>query len=163
EGEMKAGLAALVVCALFAGSLFGGVAARAETLRIGFLTTLTGPLAVIGEHARDGFLRAGKEGGRKLGGVEDRVIVEDRPLKPDLALAKTQQFLLRDRVQFVAGMINSNVLQAVFEPVTESGTFLIGVNAGTSIFAGERCNRFFFSTSWENNQVPEAIGKYAED
>ena len=31
------------------------------------------------------------------------------------------------------------------------------------MFAGEKCNPFFFSTSWENNQVPEAIGKYAQD
>ncbi|MPZ34972.1 MAG: ABC transporter substrate-binding protein [Rhodospirillales bacterium] len=156
---MKAGLAALAAAMLLGGS----VVAHAETLKIGFLATLSGPLAVIGQHSRDGFLLAVKQRGGRLGGLNAEVIVEDDALKPDLALAKTQQFLLRDKVNFVVGMLSSNVLQATFQPITESGTFLIGVNAGTSIFAGEKCNPFFFSTSWENNQVPEAMGKYAQD
>ncbi len=84
-------------------------------------------------------------------------------VKPDVALLKTQQYIERDKVNFIVGMLTSNVLQATFQPVTESRTFLIGVNAGTSMFAGEKRNPFFFSTSWENNQVPEAIGKYAQD
>jgi branched-chain amino acid transport system substrate-binding protein len=156
---MKAGLAALVA----AMSLGGSVVVQAETLKIGFLTTLSGPLAAIGQHARDGFLLAVKQHGGVLGGLKVEVIVEDDALKPERALIRTQQFLERDKVDFVVGMITSNVLQATFQAVTESGTFLIGVNAGTSIFAGERCNPFFFSTSWENSQVAEAIGKYAQD
>jgi branched-chain amino acid transport system substrate-binding protein len=156
---MKVGLAALVA-AIFLG---GSVAAEAETLKIGFLGTLSGPLAVIGEHSRDGFLLAVKQRGGRLGGADAKVIVEDDALKPDQALMRTRQFLERDEVDFVVGMINSNVLQATFPQITENGTFLIGVNAGTSIFAGEKCSPFFFSTSWENNQVPEAIGKYAQE
>jgi branched-chain amino acid transport system substrate-binding protein len=156
---MKAGLAALAA----AISLAGSAVAQAETLKIGYLATLSGPLAVLGEHSRDGFLLAVKQRGGKLGGVNAEVIVEDDALKPDVALLRTRQFLERDKVDFVVGMINSNTLQATFRPITESETFLIGVNAGTSIFAGEKCNPFFFSTSWENNQVPEALGKYAQD
>jgi branched-chain amino acid transport system substrate-binding protein len=156
---MKAGFAALAA-ATFLG---GAVMAQAETLRIGFLSTLSGPLAVIGEHARDGFLLAVKQRGGRLGGLEAEVIVEDDALKPERAILRTEQFLERDKVDFVVGMITSNVLQATFPQVTDNGTFLIGVNAGTSVFAGERCNPFFFSTSWENNQVPEAMGKYAQD
>jgi len=156
---MKAGLTALAAAMFFGGS----VVAQAETLKIGFLGTLSGPLAVIGEHSRDGFLLAVKQRGGKLGGVAAKVIVEDDALKPERALTRTQQFLERDKVDFVVGMINSNVLQATFPLITESGTFLIGVNAGTSIFAGEKCNPFFFSTSWENNQVPEAMSKYAQE
>ncbi len=143
--------------------LVTSVVARAEGLKIGFLTTLTGPMAVLGQHARDGFLLAVKQRSGRLGGHAAEVIVEDDALKPDLALSRTREFLERDKVDFVVGMIASNILQAVFQPVTRSGTFLIGVNAGTSVFAGEGCNPFFFSTSWENNQVPEAMGKHAQD
>lgn len=156
---MKGGFAVLAVVITLGAS----VVTQAETLKIGFLTTLTGPLAVIGTHARDGFLLAVKQRAGRLGGLNTEVIVEDDALQPDRALLRTQQFLERDKVDFVVGMITSNVLQATYQVVTESGTFLIGVNAGTSIFAGERCNPYFFSTSWENNQVPEAIGKYAHD
>ena len=142
--------------------LVTSVAAQAGTLKIGFLTTLSGTMAVIGQHARDGFLLAVKQRGGRLGELETKIIVEDDGLKPELALTRTHQFLERDKVDFVVGVIASNILQAVFQPVTKSETFLIGVNAGTSIFAGEECSPFFFSTSWENNQVPEAMGKYAQ-
>jgi branched-chain amino acid transport system substrate-binding protein len=156
---MKAGLAALVAAMLFGGS----VMAQSETLKIGFLTTLSGPLAEIGGHARDGFMLAVKQRGGRLGGLDAKVIVEDDALKPERALIRTQQFLERDKVDFVVGMITSPVLLATVRAVTESGTFLIGVNAGSSILAGERCSPFFFSTSWETNQVPEAMGKHAQD
>jgi branched-chain amino acid transport system substrate-binding protein len=151
EDVMKIGIMAAAATMLVVTS----VVARAESLKIGFLTTLSGSMAMIGQHARDGFLLAVKQRGGRLGGLEAKVIVEDDALKPDLALTRTRQFLERDKVDFVVGMIASNVLQAAFQPVTKSGTFLIGVNAGTSIFAGEKCSPFFFSTSWENNQVPQ--------
>jgi branched-chain amino acid transport system substrate-binding protein len=144
--------------------LAGSIAAsQADTLKIGFIVTLSGPPAALGEHARDGFLLAVKERGGQLGGLDVEVLVEDDELQPDVALSRVQRFLERDQVDFVVGMIFSNVLQAVFSPVTESETFLIGLNAGTSIYAGEQCNPYFFSTSWENNQVPEIMGKYAQD
>jgi branched-chain amino acid transport system substrate-binding protein len=62
---------------------------------------------VIGQHARDGFLLAVKQRGGRLGGLEAKVIVEDDALKPELALARTRQFLERDKVDFVVGMIAS--------------------------------------------------------
>jgi branched-chain amino acid transport system substrate-binding protein len=156
---MKAAIAAAAAAMLLATS----AVAQANTLKIGLLVTLTGPMGVIGQHARDGFLLAVKQRGGRLGGLETKVIVGDDALKPHVALTRTQQFIERDKVDFVVGMIASNVLQAVFRPVTERRTFLIGVNAGTSMFAGEKCHPFFFSTSWENNQVPEAMGKHAQD
>jgi branched-chain amino acid transport system substrate-binding protein len=156
---MKTRTTALAMIMILATSMV----AQARTLKIGFLTTLSGPLAVLGKHSRDGFLLAVKQRGGKLGGVDVEMIVEDDALKPDVALIRTRQLIERDKVDFIVGMLTSNVLQATFQPVTESRTFLIGVNAGTSMFAGEKCNPFFFSTSWENNQVPEAMGKYAQD
>lgn len=137
--------------------------ASAETLKIGFLTTLSGPMAPIGKHARDGFLLAVEQRGDKLGGIEAQVIVQDDSLKPELAVGHAQKFIEGDQVDFVVGMIASNILQAVFQPIAESETFMIGVNAGTSIYAGSQCNPFFFSTSSENNQVPEAMGKHVQD
>lgn len=139
------------------------VMAQAEKLKIGFLATLSGPLAVIGENARDGFLLAVKQRGGRLGGLETEIIMEDAQLKPEIAVNRTQQFLQRDKVDFAVGMLNSNILQAVFRPITESETFLIGVNAGTSMFAGAHCSPYFFSASWENYQIPEAAGKYAQE
>ena len=40
---------------------------------------------------------------------------------------------------------------------------MIGTNAGPHQLAGEGCNELFFTTSWQNDQTPEAMGKYMQD
>lgn len=149
---------------LAAGLAFGlGLSpAAAETLKVGMLVTLSGPPGALGGQSRDGFQLALEELGGKLGGMETEFIVEDDELKPDVALSKANSLIERDEVDFVVGTIFSNMLQAIFKPVTESGTFLISPNAGPSTFAGKNCNPYFFVTSYQNNQNFETLGKYAE-
>jgi branched-chain amino acid transport system substrate-binding protein len=134
-----------------------------DKLKIGLLSTLTGPPAVIGAQLRNGFLLGVKTHGGKLGGREAEVLVADDELKPDQAVAKVKAFVERDKVDFVVGPVFSNMLQAIMKPVTDSGTFLISPNAGTSNFAGKECNPNFFVTSYQNDQNHEVLGKYAQD
>lgn len=152
--------AALVAAGVAAA---GGPAKAAEPLKIGMLLTLSGPPAVLGKHINDGFQLYVEQQGGKLGGRAVELVVADDELKPDVALTKVKGLLERDKVDFVAGVVFSNILQAVFRPVTESETFLIGANAGTSTFAGKGCSPYFFSTSWQNDQIHEVMGKYAQD
>ena len=134
-----------------------------DKLKIGIISTLSGPPAVIGQQLRNGFLLGVKAHGGKLGGREADVIVADDELKPDQAVAKVKAFVERDKVDFVVGPVFSNMLQAIMKPVTDSGTFLISPNAGTSNFAGKECNANFFVTSYQNDQNHEVLGKYAQD
>jgi branched-chain amino acid transport system substrate-binding protein len=133
-----------------------------DKLRIGIIVTLSGPPAVLGGQVRDGFNLAVKTLGGKLGGRDAEVIVVDDELKPDLAVTKVKGLLERDKVDFVVGPIFSNILQAIHKPVTESNAFLISPNAGTSNFAGKQCHPNFFVTSYQNDQVFEVLGKYAQ-
>jgi len=80
-----------------------------------------------------------------------------------VAVAKVKAFVERDKVDFVVGPVFSNMLIAIMKPVTDSGTFLISPNAGTSNFAGKECNPNFFVTSYQNDQNHEVLGKYAQD
>jgi branched-chain amino acid transport system substrate-binding protein len=134
-----------------------------DKLKIGLISTLTGPPAVIGQQLRNGFMLGIKTHGGKLGGREAEVIVADDELKPDQAVAKVKAFVERDKVDFVVGPVFSNMLIAIMKPVTDSGTFLISPNAGTSNFAGKECNPNFFVTSYQNDQNHEVLGKYAQD
>jgi branched-chain amino acid transport system substrate-binding protein len=134
-----------------------------EKLKVGLMLTLSGPSAALGKQAQDGFQMAVKALGGKLGGLDTEVIVVDDELKPDTAVTKVQGLLDRDKVDFVVGPIFSNVLQAIHKPVTESKTFLISPNAGTSNFAGKQCGPYFFATSYQNDQPHEVLGKYAQD
>jgi branched-chain amino acid transport system substrate-binding protein len=133
------------------------------SLKIGFMTTLSGPAAVLGKHMQDGFNLYLKMHDDRLGGRQVELITVDDELKPDTAVSKAQALIERDKVDFVTGIIFSNVLAAVHRPVTESGTFLISANAGPSIFAGKDCNPYFFNVSWQNDTVPEAMGKYLQE
>jgi branched-chain amino acid transport system substrate-binding protein len=134
-----------------------------ERLKVGLVLTLSGPSAVLGQQARDGFQLAVKDLGGRLGGRDVEVIVADDELKPDIAVTKVKGLVERDRVDFVVGPIFSNVLQAIHKPVTDAGTILVSPNAGTSTFAGKGCNPNFFVTSYQNDQVHEVLGKVAQD
>ena len=118
---------------------------------------------MLGQQLRNGFQLAVKTLGGKLGGREAEVIVADDELKPDVAVNKVRAFVERDKVDFVVGPIFSNILQAIMKPATEGGAILISPNAGTSNFAGKECNPNFFVTSYQNDQVHEVLGKYAQD
>lgn len=133
----------------------------AADVTVGMLVTLSGPAAVLGQHARDGFQLALEQLGGKLGDQPATLIVEDDELKPDVALTKVKGLTERDGADIVVGTIFSNILQAVYKPVTESGAFLISPNAGPSSFAGRNCHPNFFVTSYLNNHNYEALGVHA--
>jgi branched-chain amino acid transport system substrate-binding protein len=137
--------------------------AQGEKVRVGLMLTLSGPSAVLGQQARDGFNLAVKEMGGKLGGREVEVIVVDDELKPDVAVTKVRGLVERDKVDFVVGPIFSNVAGAIHKPVTDAGVFLLSPNAGPSVFAGKGCNPNFFAVSYQNDQNHEVAGRVAQN
>lgn len=145
--------------------LAGSASALSEDgkVRIGLIYTLSGPAAVLGEQARDGFLMAAEELGNTFGGLEAEIIVVDDEQKPDLAVSRARELVESNKVDFVIGPIFSNVLYAILPPVTEGGAFMISTNAGTSSLAGKECNPNLFVTSYQNDQMHEVSGKYAQD
>ena len=132
----------------------------ADTIKIGFVSTFSGPTAVIGNDMRNSFELALDHLGRKMGGKPVEVIYEDDQQKPDVGKQKTEKLVQSDKVDFIAGYIWSNVLLASLKTAVDSKTFLISANAGPSQLAGELCSPYVFSTSWQNDQTPEAMGLY---
>jgi branched-chain amino acid transport system substrate-binding protein len=152
-----------VMLAAVAALGFASQAAAQDKLKIGILTTLSGPPAALGTQQRNGFQLAVKTLGGKLGGREVDLIVQDDELKPDVAVGKAKAFVERDKVDFVVGPVFSNILAAIMKPVTDGGAILLSPNAGTSSFAGKECNANLFVTSYQNDQNHEVLGKYAQD
>src|SRR5256886_5619921 len=137
-----------------------GPAYPGDTIKIGFVSTSSGPTAVIGNDMRNSFELALDHLGRRIGGLPVEVIYEDDQQRPDVGKQKTEKLIESDKVDFVVGYIWSNVLLASLKPVVDAQTFLISANAGPSQIAGELCSPFFFSTSWQNDQTPQAMGEY---
>jgi branched-chain amino acid transport system substrate-binding protein len=140
-----------------------GSASAQEKIRIGLIYTLTGPPSVLGQQSKNAFELALKDLGGKMGGREVELFVADDGLKPDVAIQKVKELVDRDKVDFVVGPIFSNILQAIHKPVMDTGKILISTNAGASSFAGAACNPNFFVTSYQNDQIYEALGKVAND
>jgi branched-chain amino acid transport system substrate-binding protein len=135
-------------------------AAQAAEVKIGFITTLTTPAGVIGEDMKNSVELALEHIGNKMGNLDVVLIMEDDGFKPDIGKQKTDKLVKQDDVDFVAGYIWSHVLLASAKSVLDADKFLISANAGPSQMAGKRCNKNFFSTSWQNDQTPMAMGEY---
>lgn len=154
----KTAALALLAATMLAPAAF----AQEKKVKIGLIYTLSGPSAVLGEQARDGFMLAADKLGRKFGGLDAEIIIIDDEQKPDVAVNKARELVERDGVDFVVGPIFSNVLAAIMKPVTSGGAFMISTNAGTSTYAGAECNPNLFVTSYQNDQIHEVSGKYAQ-
>ncbi|MBL6076771.1 ABC transporter substrate-binding protein [Belnapia sp. T18] len=137
--------------------------AQGAGVKIGLVAVQTGPQAALGTQLRDGFLQGLKHLDGKLGGLPAEVLVIDDELRPEVAVTKVRAAIERDKVDFVVGVVFSNILAAIVRPVTESGTFLISTNAGPSTLAGRGCNANFFTTSYNNDQVHSVMGQAAQD
>src|SRR4051812_34701940 len=135
-------------------------AAQQKPVKIGFVSTFSGPTAVIGNDMRNSFELALDHLGRKVGGSPVEVIYEDDQQKPEVGKQKTEKLIESDKVDFIVGYIWSNVFLASLKPAVDSKTFLISANAGPSQIAGELCSPYVFSTSWQNDQTPQAMGHY---
>ncbi len=134
--------------------------AQTKPVKIGFVSTFSGPTAAIGNDMRNSFELALDHLGRKIGGLPVEVIYEDDTQKPDIGKQKTEKLIESDKVDFIVGYIWSNVLLASIKPVIDSKTFLVIANAGPSQIAGEMCSEHVFTTSWQNDQTPQAMGTY---
>jgi branched-chain amino acid transport system substrate-binding protein len=160
----RSGLGAAAAAAVLAIALPAG----AQELRIGFLNSYTGGGALLGKHQDNGWklgleLEGWKKDGDKLGGVPTRIFYGDDQQKTDAGLKEAEKFLKQEKVHIIAGIIWSNVLMAVSKPAFDNKTILMSTNAGASPMAGAQCNPLFISTSWNNDQAPEALGKRMSD
>ncbi len=133
--------------------------AAAAKLKIGFITTLSGGGAILGKHQKDGFALGVAHLGGRVGGLETEIIYGDDQRKPDVGRQVADKMVKKDRVQFIAGPIWSNILMAIQRPVLRAKVFLISTNAGASPMAGRLCNKDYFTTSWNNDNMPEATGE----
>lgn len=150
-----------LLAALLAASL--GAAQAADPVKVGFLSTLSGPAAGLGVDIRDGFQLAMKHLNGKLGGLPAELIVADDKQDPNAAKQIAERFLKKDKVDFMTGIVFSNILLTVAKPVFDTQTFYISANAGPSQLAGKDCNPYFFNVAWQNDNVAEAMGKWATD
>ncbi|MDE0760842.1 MAG: ABC transporter substrate-binding protein [Planktomarina sp.] len=150
----------IITAALAAGFLASASVAFAETIKVGYMTTLSGGAGIIGKQMKNAVELAMEHKGGKLGGMDAEVIFVDDQRKPDVAKQLANKLIKSEKVDVIGGIIWSNLMMAIHKQVTRADTLLISSNAGPSPLAGSNCHKNFVSMSWQNDQTPEAMGKY---
>jgi branched-chain amino acid transport system substrate-binding protein len=136
-------------------------AQAADKVKVGFVSTLSGPSSALGVDIRDGFLLAVKLNGGKLGGLPAEVSVSDDQFKPDVAKQLFEKDIKRDKVDFMTGVVFSNIMLAALPEAFDNDVIYISPNAAPSSIAGKDCNPLFFAVSWPNDAYHEAAGQFA--
>ncbi|MEO0327302.1 MAG: ABC transporter substrate-binding protein [Pseudomonadota bacterium] len=140
-------------------SVSTAITAYAEPLKVGMITTLSGGGAGLGIDVRDGFMLAIKNSGNS----DVEVVIEDDQRKPDIAVQLADKMIQSEKVDILTGIIWSNLAIAVVPSATAQGKFYLSPNAGPSLLAGKACHQNYFNVAWQNDNLPEAAGQYAND
>jgi len=146
------------------GIAFAGLAVAAlaaDKVKIGFVSTLSGPSSALGVDIRDAFLLYVKMNGGKLGGLPAEVLVSDDQFKPDVARQLFERNVKRDHVDFMTGVVFSNIMLAALPEAIDNKVIYVSPNAAPSPMAGKDCNPWFFAVSWPNDAYHEAAGEFA--
>ncbi len=151
--------AAILACGLACAP----AAQAADTLKIGFLTTLSGPGAALGTDVRDGFKLALSHAGGKFGGLPVELNLVDDQQNPQTGRQSVERFLKRDKVDVITGAVFSNVLLPVLPGILQSGTVYLSTNTGPRDYAAEKCDPNFFALAWQNEDIPAAMGQFATE
>jgi len=138
-----------------------GAVHAADKIKIGFMTTLSGSNAVLGADVRDGFNLAIKHSDNKLGGLSVELSIVDDQQNPESGRQTSERFIRRDKVDLMTGVVASNVLLPILPSVLSSDTIYLSSNTGPADYAGAKCHKNFFAVAWQNEDIPEAMGVYA--
>ncbi|ASJ72675.1 ABC transporter substrate-binding protein [Granulosicoccus antarcticus] len=130
-------------------------AALADPVKVGMITTLSGGGSGLGIDVRDGFLLATRDN------KDIELIIEDDQNKPDVAVQLADKMIQSDKVDILTGIIFSNLAMAVVPAAVNQGKFYLSPNAGPSALAGKGCHMNYFNVAWQNDNLHEAAGSYA--
>lgn len=128
-------------------------------VKVGMITTLSGGGAGLGIDVRDGFMLAVEQ----LGRDDIEVVIEDDQRRPDVAVQLADRMIQSDNVDVLTGIIWSNLAMAVVPSAVAQGKFYLSPNAGPSALAGRGCSENYFNVAWQNDNLHEAAGAYAND
>jgi branched-chain amino acid transport system substrate-binding protein len=146
---------------LIAGATLACTANAADRIKVGFVSTLSGPSAALGSDIRDGFQLAMKMNGGKLGGLPAELLIGDDQFKPEVGRQLAERYVKLDKVNFLTGIVFSNIMLAATPVSFENKTIYVSPNAAPSPLAGKQCNPYFFVASWPNDAYHEAAGQHA--
>lgn len=132
-----------------------------EPVKIGMITTMSGPAGYLGEDIRDGFALAIEQEGGTLGGHPVELSVQDDALKPGNARQIADQ-MLSEGTEILTGIVFANLAAAALPDILDAGAIFIAPNTAAAEFAGASCHENYFVSSWQDDSQGESAGALAE-
>ena len=126
-----------------------------DTIKVGLLASMTGPLEVYGKQTVQGFelgLDYATDGKLEVGGKKIEFIVEDTETKPDIAVKQATKLLEEDEVDFLVGSSSSGDTLAVLPLAEEYEKIMVVEPAVADSITGENWNRYIFRTGRNSSQ-----------
>ncbi|MCV2218203.1 ABC transporter substrate-binding protein [Thauera sp. Sel9] len=152
--QMKFLAATLALCA--------AASVHAADIKVGIALDISGPFSALGAEARDGFELAIEKLGGKLGGQPAEFLRTDFGGSPEQANQLVARYLQREKIDFFTGPIGSNAALAVGPALFAARVPYLSSNPGPSVYAGDKCNPYFFA-QYQNDTYDEAAGKVANE
>ena len=147
--------ATLLSAAVAIGLMTGG--ASADVIKVGVIGTMSGPYALFGKNFKMGIDAWVAEHGNKVGSHTIEFIYRDEESpNPAKSKALAQELLVKDKVQYLAGVYFTPDAMAIAPLLEESKTPLVVMNAATSAIVQK--SPYIVRTSftmWQNT-VPAA-------
>jgi len=138
------------------------VHSEARNIKVGVIDCYSGPPAVYGKDALNGFKLALEDINKKgVLGKKIEFTTRDTKFKVDLALNMAKELVMRENVDVLVGTINSGAAMAVSDAVAkkEKVPFIVWISKSENI-TGKKGHRYVFS-SGENTAMAGKAGGVA--
>src|SRR5438067_11156497 len=105
---MRTSVRSLITGAVVAAFAFAGPAAAQQKVKIGFISTFSGPQGVMGQFMKESVELAIEHLGGKVGGLPVEMFYGDDQVRPDVGVQVAEEMLRKNQVYFVSGMFWQN-------------------------------------------------------
>ena len=144
------------------GSFQKALAQGTGPIKIGLLTPLTGVVASGGKEIVEGFNLYWDQVGKKAGGRDIQIFVEDDGSNPDIALQKARKLTEQTKVDFLVGDLLANTGLAVAEYAKTNGIpYFIPVIAADDLTQRARIPNVLRIAGYSASQMPRPLADYA--
>ncbi len=131
-------------------------------IKIGIVHPFSGPLALVGNDATDGFTHYFDSVQNRVAGRPIVLIKEDDAANPSQGLERTRRLVEREQVHILSGMTSSAVAYAIRGYVDQRQVPLVIMgSAGANDLTDKQASPYIFRTSFSNRQLGGAFGNYA--
>lgn len=149
----------LVTAVMLAAALLmvSGPAVAAKVVKVGIVSVLSGPVAVIGngEKWAAEMAVADFEG---IEGTKIELVVRDHAYNPGVANEKAKELYEKEKVDVIIACPNSAAALAVAQQAKLHKKLFISTSAGTTDLIGKACNRYVFKWNYNDYMLATTVG-----